>query len=118
MKTGYCRTIYIKDLACTKAKVSIWRQPYNKQMTFEKGGIYSFRNMKTDKSPDQKPHHLQTSWKAIMKECSELQEEFDHVPLYDGKVESMFLEIIVVIYISILCNFHYICTFFNKLENF
>ena len=90
MMTAFMRPIYIKDVENTKTRVSIWRQAHKNGMEFVNGKVYSFKNLMTDKFPDEKPYNLKTGYYSIIKTCSEdTEKRFSHVNDWDGHFEGM-----------------------------
>ena len=91
MMTAFMRPIYIKDIDCTKIRVSIWRPPYKMAMDFINGKVYSFKNLQTDKYPDEKPHNLKSGYHSVIKMCSEDAEIFfSNVQDWDGCFEGTY----------------------------
>ena len=90
--TAFVRPIYIKDVDNTKSRVSIWRQSDKIGMEFINGRVYSFKNLTTDKYPDDKPHYLKTGYYSAIKMCCEKTEKmFSNVHDWDGHFEGMYI---------------------------
>ena len=86
MMTSFMRPLYVKDLDGTKTRISIWRQPQKPEVEFAKLKVYSFKNLMTDKYPDNKPHFLKTGYYTIIKKCSEeTEDKFANIQDYDGQ---------------------------------
>ena len=93
-KVSFVRPIYIKDLNGTKKRVAIWRNSddYNQRspgnVQLVDGGVYSFKNLKVDKWPKEKPHHLQTGYGTLIRVCSDAtKEKFKDIVKCDGYLE-------------------------------
>ena len=90
--TAFVTPIYIKDIDNTRSRVSIWRQSDKIGMEFVIGKVYSFKNLLTDKYPDDKPHYLKTGYySTITMGCKNAETLFSSVHDWDGHFEGMYL---------------------------
>ena len=74
----------VKDTFGNKTSISVWND-LNKKVLVDK--VLKFENLRVDKYPSEKPHHIRTTAGTTISDLTPtLEEEFKNISLVDGQI--------------------------------